>query len=553
MQRFICQVSGESFTVSSLEIDLLQKLNVSTSPTTAPWIRMQHLAAFWQHWALHSRKCDKTGNPIVSAFSEKCPYPVWHKNKWIKYANPSSAEFNFEKPFFKQAWELFQKCPIPHKMGTGNENSEYTDDCWFSKNAYLSHSVLKGEDIRYCYRSFAEKNSSFNAYSKNSELCVDLINCFDCFNSLYCVDCRNINNSSFLFDCRNCSDCLFCCNLRNKQYCFGNKQLTKKEFFQKKQKWNLLSRTHYDQATVFFKEMVQSQAYFRAIHITHSENCSGDNIEDSKNSHNCFFINELEDSYNFLRGGIRGKDCLNCVDVALSAEMIFNCSGVQDKVYQCRNSFSINQSRFCDYCANCFQCENCFGCCGLVGKKYHILNKGYSPKAYKLLREKIIKHMQKTKEWNQFFPGHFAPNPYDESLAGFHFPLNPKEQVKRGFRVNEIIERENKDYSSISEIPDSVEDIVNTKELTNKIFWDREYKKPFQISIADIEFSKKIGCPLPNTYYMNRIQKNFRWIPFDGKLREITCGKCTKKTKTSWPQKYDRRILCEKCYLNTLG
>ena len=44
-------------------------------------------------------------------------------------------------------------------------------------------------------------------------------------------------------------------------------------------------------------------------------------------------------------------------------------------------------------------------------------------------------------EWGEFFPGHFAPNPYDESLAGFHFPLSKKEQMKLGFRENEVIER----------------------------------------------------------------------------------------------------------------
>ncbi len=552
MTPFTCPISKEKFSISESEIKLRQKLGFSDLPTTAPWIRLRHLSAFWQHWALHKRICNKTKKNIISAFSEKCPYPVWHKNEWQKHADPPSADFDFEKPFFEQAWELFQKCPIPHKMGAGNENCEYTDDCWFSRNAYLSHSVLRGEDIRHCYRSFSEKNSAFCAYSKNSELCADLTNCFDCFDSLHCIDCRNIKSSSFLFDCRNCTDCLFCCNLRNKQYCFGNKQLTKEEFMVQKQKWNFRSRKLYDQAKLFFKEMIRLQAFFRSTHIMHSENCTGDNIEDSKNAQNCFFVNELEDCCNFLRGGLESRDCLDCVDVALNTEMIFNCTGAQDKVYQCRNSFSINQSRFCDYCANCFQCENCFGCCGLVGKKYHIFNKAYSPEKYELLHEKIIHHMQETKEWGVFFPGYFAPHPYDESLARFHFPLSEEKQAKLGFRVDEVIERENKNYSPVSEIPDSPEDIINEKELTHKIFWDSAFKKPFQISDADIQFSKKIRCPLPDTYYMNRIQENFHWIPFDGKLRKTTCGKCNTNTQTSWPSTYDGRILCKECYLKVM-
>lgn len=552
MQKIKCAITQEAFVVSDLEMELRKKLHIDNVPTTAPWVRMRHLAAFWQHWALHNRKCDKTGKAIVSAFAEKCPYPVWHKDEWQKHANPPSAEFDFKKPFFEQAWKLFLQCPIPHKIGFENQNSEYTDDCWHSKNIYLAHSVYKGEDLSYCYRSIQEKDSQFCVYSKNSTLSLDLTNCFHCFETLYSVNCRKISNSAFLFDCRNCSHCLFCCNLRNKQYCYGNQQLTKDEFLKKEKEWNFSSQKIYAQAQIFFQQMMQTLAYFRSTHITHSENCAGDNIEDSRNAQRCFFANNLEDCYNFLRGGLPAKDCLDCVNVAFDAELLFNCADAQGNVYKCSNCFLINQCQFCDYCENCFQCKQCFGCCGLVGKEYHILNKEYSPEEYEALREKIISYMEKTKEWNHFFPGHFAPNPYDESLAGFHFPLSKIEQQELEFRVNENEERKNTHYSLPEEIPDSVDDIENENKLMKKIFWDTEFKKPFQIRKNDIEFSKKIGCPLPNTYYMKRIQKNFRWIPFDGKPRKTTCGKCGMRIQTSWNAKYNEHILCEECYLKKI-
>lgn len=121
--------------------------------------------------------------------------------------------------------------------------------------------------------------------------------------------------------------------------------------------------------------------------------------------------------------------------------------------------------------------------------------------------------------------------------------------------MSESSERKNNSYLAIYEIPDSVDDLTTEKEewLTRQVFWDEVYKKPFQILQSDIDFSRKIGSPLPNTYYMRRIQENFSWMPFNGKLRDCHCGKCTKKIQTSWPVKYAQKILCEDCYLDVLN
>lgn len=544
-----CNISGELFEVSPLEKALRKKFHLSESPTTSPFVRIRNLAAFWQHWALHPRKCDKTGKVIISAFSDKCPYPVWHKDEWKKHANPPSADFDFEKSFFEQTWDLFQKCPIPHNTGTGSHNSQYTDDCWYSKNVYLTHSVFKCEDLQYCYRIIDSRDCTSCVFTFSSELCFDLVNCHNCFQCFSLLDCRQCRDSAFLYDCRNCSDCLFCSNLRNKKYCYGNQQLSPEEFKKKRAEWNLKSQKVYKRASLIFSEMIEQQAFHRTLFINNCEACSGNYLDRNKNCDNCFFSSDTEDSVNFLRGGIIVKDLLDIVGAGDQCELLYSSVNAMDHCYCVRWTIQLSQSKFCDYSAYCFQCEHCFGCCGLVGKKYHILNKEYSPKEYELLREKIINHMQETNEWGQFFPGYFAPNPYDESLAGFHFPLSKKEQATLGFRLNENEERKNSNYASPEEIPDSVDEITNKEELLKKVFWDAEFKKPFQIQKTDIVFARKIGCPLPNSYYMNRIQKNFRWIPFNGKLRKTTCGECGIPIQTSWDGKYDGRILCEKCYL----
>jgi hypothetical protein len=65
-----------------------------------------------------------------------------------------------------------------------------------------------------------------------------------------------------------------------------------------------------------------------------------------------------------------------------------------------------------------------------VRAKNCIFNTPYSVAEYSSLKQKMIDHMKSTGEWGQFFPGSFAPNPYDESWSSFYFPLSESEQNK---------------------------------------------------------------------------------------------------------------------------
>src|SRR3989338_7980748 len=137
--------------MNEIEQALYQKFNV-TPPAVPTWQIFRCLSAFWQHFALHRRTCDRTGKTIISVFDTDCPYPVWHKDEWMAHADPPTAEYDFNKSFFEQLWSLFRTCPIAHNIGTNNENCEYTDDWWYCKNCYLSHSGIHNEDVHYCYR-----------------------------------------------------------------------------------------------------------------------------------------------------------------------------------------------------------------------------------------------------------------------------------------------------------------------------------------------------------------------------------------------------------------
>jgi len=154
--------------------------------------------------------------------------------------------------------------------------------------------------------------------------------------------------------------------------------------------------------------------------------------------------------------------------------------------------------------------------------------------------------MKSTGEYDHFFSGHFAANPYDESWASFYWPLSQAEQKQWGFRLKTVQEKRSAQAMDISLIPDDARSAEDS--LASQVFWDSIAEKPFQIQKNDIAFAKKMKVPLPYTHYIRRLQENFRWMPFTGTTRTTSCGKCHHPTQTSWPTLYDGRILCEECY-----
>jgi hypothetical protein len=261
-----------------------------------------------------------------------------------------------------------------------------------------------------------------------------------------------------------------------------------------------------------------------------------------------------ENCANVSFSGPHAKTILDSVGT-VGGEMTFMCS-LPVYCYDARFCFSTTHSRFVEYSAFLQNCQYCFGCCGLVNEKYFILNKKYSKEEYEKLVPKIKEHMKKTPssggpstEYGEFFPKHFAPNPYNESYSGFYFPISKENPFE--FIDTKPIEKVSVKTAETSEIPDSVHELNSEKEkwLTSQTFWDQEYKRPFEIQQADIDFSRRMKVPLPHNFYIHHMQDNLKWMPFNGELRETICAKSGKKIQTNWPETFDKRILSEEEYL----
>lgn len=533
--------------MSELLERLLDKFKFQFPSQESSLERTRRIGAFWQHFSLHRRQCDASHKNIISVYSALCPYPVWHHDIWVKDSQPPFREYHEGRPFFEQAWELFPQCPIPHNLTGNNENCDYTDDIWFSKNCYLSHHAVNCEDVQYSYRTYNCKSSQYINFSIECELCTDTVNCKNCFEVIYGVNSRQCSNSAFIYDCRNCTHCLFCFNLRHKQYCIGNKQYTKDEYFKEKAKWDFASRSNYSKAIDHFKEIVFSHAVHRAQVIDQCESVTGNYLENCRDSEECFFAHNIQDCVNCIRGeGL--KDSIDSMAFDVNVELSLASVNINENCYDLRFCANIVQCNFMEYCLFCFQCKECFGCCGLIGKQFHIFNKPYSEKEYRTLKAKIISEMKACGEYGHFFPGSFAPTLYDESWSGYHMPLTQAEQIQRGFRTGEVDKSEKQRAIRREAIPDNSRNAEET--VTTHVYWDEIAEKPFKIAQNDIIFAQSLGVPLSNHHYIVRLQDIYSWLPYRCIMRESTCGNCNCSISTSLPPPYEPRIYCDVCYLD---
>lgn len=512
----------------------------------SPQKLIQRLLSFWPAYGIYKRKSDYSGKDIISSFDEDCPYPIWHRQEWIEHANPPSADFDFTRQFYEQLWELFKISPIPHNIGLGNENCDYTDDWWHSKNCYLCHSGAHCEDLVYSYRTVRCRDSRYVVFCFDCELCQDCVNSHRCYNCSGCFYSRDCRDSAFLFDCRNCSDCLFCWNLRGKRYCFENKQLSKEEFEQIKKEIDLSSRATYDSMLTRFYENIKTKAWWRALQSEKCENSIGSYVENNKNCINCFFISECEDCVNATRCfGMR--DTVDSVSV-FDAERVFCSSMVQISCYDVRYSYNLFECRFCEYCAHCFNCKNCFACCGLVGKEFCILNKQYDEATYRELVAKIHAKIKLEGIEGEFFPPHFAAVVYNDSIASPHFPLSNEEQKNLGYRISKDANQKPSNALETFVIPDRSADTHDS--IIEQVFWDDISKRPIRITQQDLLISKKQDWPLPHMFYLRRIRELYSWMFYDGRLRQTTCALTGNKIHTNLPPFLDGRILSDKAYLS---
>lgn len=564
-----CQNCKQEFTIEPEDFNFYEKIKVPP-PTFCPDCRAIRRLIFWNQNNLFKKTEDKEGKKVFSTYPEEANIKIYdHDYWWSDSWNPMDygLDADFEKPFFEQLKELNYSVPWPSRAIRGMVNSDYCNQASFLKNCYLCFNTGNSENCQYC--GFAKYvKDSLDSYSiLNSELCYEIYqgeNLFQCFN---CVSTENSRNLRFCEDCINCNDCIGCINLRNKSYYIFNEPYSKEEYLKESEKINTGSQAEVNKIKEKFEEL-KLKVPRKYIHGTHNKNVSGEYINNSKDSFNCFelvggeniryshnLVSKVEDSYDYTNWGENSEmvyEACSCGDNCQNIKFCFDCwPAMQDS----------------EYCLDCHSCSNLFGCVGLRSKSYCILNKQYSKEEYSVLREKIISHMKERKEYGEFFPVELSPLAYNETMAVEYFPKSKEQALKEGYSWRDKTPSEYKITLETVDLPDDIKS--TTDDILKEIIRCGSCKNAYRIIEPELKFYRRFLIPLPrlcpNCRHFQRLkQRN----PFKLWHRKCQCqgvksenGKydnfakhshenqpCSNEFETSYAPDRPEIVYCESCY-----
>ncbi len=171
METKTCQNCKTNFVIEPDDFSFYKKIKVPP-PTFCPECRMIRRMANSNERTLYKRKCDLTGEPILSMFPEDAPFPVYKSEAWYSDDwNPQAygMEYDFSRPFFEQLLELQNKVPRMALVKQGQSvNSEYTHRVHDMKNSYM------------VFRTSGSEDSFFTYIAKNITQCMDCFAVSDC-------------------------------------------------------------------------------------------------------------------------------------------------------------------------------------------------------------------------------------------------------------------------------------------------------------------------------------------------------------------------------------
>lgn len=563
IEKKTCQISGQEFFITDKDLEFYEKISpvftgkkyIIPSPTLCPDERQRRRLVFRNERRFYHRKCDKTGNQIISIYAPNKPYKVydqnvWHNDSWspLDYGRT----FDFERPFFEQFWELFLQTPKMNLFHQApNENSEYSHLSSHNKNCYLLTAGNENEDCYYT--TYVQRNKKIidSCFIFDSENCYSSIDCKNCYNVFFWSSCVWSRDLYLCEDCQECNNCIGCSGLIHKKYHILNKPVSKEHY---DEVLNSPEKLH--DITLFFRKISLSVPK-KVLHGVQNESVTGDYLMNSKNSYNCFDCTYLEDCKNctWLH---KATNCHDHYAWGYPAELCYENQLVGNGWRMVRFSLScMNNCQDLLYCTDSTGINDCFGCSSLNGKQHHcILNSPYSIHEYESLCSRIIDHMQSTREWWEFFPHSLSPFGYDETVAQEYFPMTEEEIWKKWWKWRG--EEETSSYHGNYYQPKSIEQydekIVgyeiaqkNIDELLAWILICEITKKPFKVIRQELAFYIENHINLPKKHPDQRHRERMG-MRNPRTLYQRTCAECQKPMASTYASERPERVMCEDCY-----
>ncbi|KKP87339.1 MAG: hypothetical protein UR90_C0008G0008 [Parcubacteria group bacterium GW2011_GWC1_35_8] len=562
-----CQNCKKDFTIEPDDFGFYEKIKVP-SPTFCPECRYIRRLLDRNEYNLYKRKCDVTGEDIISIYRSDAPFPVYKQEYWKsdKFdAMEYGRDFDFKRPFFEQYEELRQVVPHVALVNSNSPNSEYTNQSGNNKDCYM---LVTSEDCEKCmYGSWCQGCYFLSDcyMAEKSEFCCECINITKCSNCAWVYDSSDCVNVYFSSDCRGCTDCFGCVGLRSKQYYYLNENIGKEEYKKRIQKiiWD---RDFINESKEKFLK-VKTSIPVKFFHGSNIKNSTGDYLQNTERTQMAFNCRDNKDTAYIQDAWMQIEDCRDCTEIS-RGKLSYEVQGVEkpDRIIVARSCFStITDSCYCDMC---FSAQDCFGCFGLKQKQYCIFNKQYSKEDYLVLKEKIIEHMRKTKEWGEYFPANVSPFAYNESMAQDYFPLTKEQALRAGHTWYERPSRDYKITLKTLDLPKTVDDIKEN--ITTEIIQCSSQNSPTEkekyplcttaFNVTDLELTlyKKMKIPLPEKCFPCRRQDRFA-LRNPRKLWHRTCmcdkknhfhegAECEVEFETSYAPDRPEIIYCEKCY-----
>jgi hypothetical protein len=542
-----CSNCNSDFPVTESDQEFYKTMKVP-APTWCADCRYQRRLAWRNERVLYSRKCDGTGEQMLSVYSEDKPFPVynndyWYSDKWD--ALDYGRDYDFTRPFFEQFEELTNMVPQLARSVVKNDNCDYVNQCGMSKDCYL---IFEADHDRNCYYSnniFDSRDCMEILHGTNNELCYECVDCHDSYDLKCSQDSKNCSESWFLKNCIGCMNCFGSVNLRNKQYYFLNQKYSKEEYEQKVKAVNLASYAGLQNMRAQFAELANKfpQKY---IHGIKNEDSTGDYISHTERCYNCFDLHNSQDcrNVNIARNMKMVHDVLafgSKPGVEFSYEVHETGAGTRNILFSDQIWGTCHDISYSKLCVT--GSKYLFGCVGLRRAEYCILNKQYSKEEYEEMLPRIIRHMESTQEWGQFFPMNIAPYGYNETMAQDYFPMSKEDVLAKGLKWKD---KDQRDYQPAEmEVPDAVSDVPDT--ITNALLACTDCAKNYRIIGQELRFCRGRGVPLskkcPDCRHYDRLK-----LRNPQHLHDRECAKCQTPLKTSYAPDRPEAIHCESCY-----
>lgn len=506
---------------------------------------------------LHKRKCDFTGDSVISSYHPDAPYKtyrqdIWWSDKWD--AKTYGRDYDFSRSFFEQFDELLKATPHPvlYTEYSSMIRSEYCNAASTLKDCYLCFRIDGTENCAYVNTATDMKDCIDGNYVNFDELSYDFLTCNKCYQAFYSEDCDECHNVYFSKNLVGCTNCIGCINLRGQSYQIFNQPVSKEEFERQLAELNLGSF----QARETFRKKVNE--FFlkyprKAFHGRKNENVSGDYIYNAKNVRDSYMAGYAEDVRfgQLLKSGPTRK-AYDYTQFGVNAEWIYNSAWVGLNANNIRFGFWDYNCHHLEYSYGCHGSENLFGCFGIRKGSYCILNKQYTKEEYEELVPKIRKQMAEVPykdslgreyRYGEYFPTDICPWKYNESLAYEFFPLTKEEALRRGFSWRDPDVREYKEATVV--VPDHIKDVKD--EILQGILKCESCGKNYQIIQMELDFYRRFSIPVPRQCPLCRDRGRVAKLnPI--KIFDRTCAKCSKDIKTSYAPDRPEIVYCEECY-----